>query len=131
MFDKTKLAKVLATYKKDFVSRQWSDEKFKWEAVKRFQDCWDVNALDFPDMLNRSLDKTESLLTARNVFPRGMIVEFAKAAPEDVRAMFIALFDESKDVHLCQKQRYDVWGPSAHGFRHAPICSDRRSNPAK
>lgn len=27
-----------------------------------------------------------------------MIVGFAKAAPEEVRAMFIALFDESKDV---------------------------------
>ena len=27
-----------------------------------------------------------------------MIVGFAKAAPEDVRAMFIDLFDESKDV---------------------------------
>ena len=28
-----------------------------------------------------------------------MIVGFAKAAPEEVRAMFIALFDESKDVY--------------------------------
>ena len=27
-----------------------------------------------------------------------MIVGFAKAAPEEVRAMFIALFDESKNV---------------------------------
>jgi 5-methylcytosine-specific restriction protein B len=27
-----------------------------------------------------------------------MIVGFAKAAPEEVRSMFIALFDESKDV---------------------------------
>lgn len=33
-----------------------------------------------------------------NNFPAKMIQGFAKTAPEEVRAMFIALFDESKDV---------------------------------
>ena len=98
MFDHSKLADVLVAYKKDFVSKQWDNEKYKWEAVKWFQDNWDVNATDFAEMLNRSLDKTSNLLTSLNNFPRGMIVEFAKAAPEEVRTMFIALFDESKDV---------------------------------
>ena len=54
---------------------------------------------NFPEMLNRSLDKTFNLLASSNNFPKGMIVGFAKAAPEEVRAMFIALFDESKDVY--------------------------------
>lgn len=98
MFDPSKLADVLVAYKKDFVSKQWDKEKYKWEAVKWFQDNWNVNATDFAEMLNRSLDKTSNLLTSLNNFPRGMIDEFAKAAPEEVRAMFIALFDESKDV---------------------------------
>ena len=66
--------------------------------MKWFQDNWDVNAPDFAEMLNRSLDKTFNLLAANNNFPKGMIVGFAKSAPEEVRAMFIALFDESKDV---------------------------------
>lgn len=57
-----------------------------------------MNAPDFAEMLNRSLDKTFNLLAANNNFPKGMIVGFAKSAPEEVRAMFIALFDESKDV---------------------------------
>ena len=49
-------------------------------------------------MLSRSLEKTYNLLASANNFPKGMMSEFAKAAPEEVRAMFIALFDESRDV---------------------------------
>lgn len=99
MFDQFRLKDVLAHYKQNFVSTQWGNEKYKWEAVKWFQDNWDVNAQNFPEMLNRSLDKTFNLLASSNNFPKGMIVGFAKAAPEEVRAMFIALFDESKDVY--------------------------------
>ncbi len=98
MFDVMKLKAVLVAYKQNFVSKQWGDEKYKWEAVKWFQDNWDVNASDFAEMLTRSLDKTFNLLASNNNFPKGMIIGFAKAAPEEVRAMFIALFDESKDV---------------------------------
>ena len=98
MFDHSKFADVLVAYKQNFVSKQWGDEKYKWEAMKWFQDNWDVNAPDFAEMLNRSLDKTFNLLASNNNFPKGMIVGFAKSAPEEVRAMFIALFDESKDV---------------------------------
>ena len=98
MFDHFRLKDVLVAYKQNFVAKQWGDEKYKWEAVKWFQDNWDVNAPDFAEMLNRSLDKTFNLLASNNNFPKGMIVGFAKSAPEEVRAMFIALFDESKDV---------------------------------
>ena len=98
MFDQFRLKDVLAQYKQSFVSTQWGNEKYKWEAVKWFQDNWNVNAADFPEMLSRSLDKTFNLLASNNNFPKGMIVGFAKAAPEEVRAMFIALFDESQDV---------------------------------
>ena len=98
MFDQFRLKDVLVAYKQNFVAKQWGDEKYKWEAVKWFQDNWDVNAPDFAEMLNRSLDKTFNLLASNNNFPKGMIVGFAKSAPEEVRAMFIALFDESKDV---------------------------------
>ena len=36
-------------YKKIFDER-WQGEKYKWEAVKWFQDHWDINANDFADM---------------------------------------------------------------------------------
>lgn len=98
MIDKIKLQDALSYYKKDFVQKQWSNEKYKWEAVKHFQDNWDINAPDFAEMLTRSLEKTYNLLASLNNFPAGMIEGFAKNAPEEVRAMFIALFDETQDV---------------------------------
>lgn len=85
-------------YKKDFVATHWNEEKYKWEAVKCFQDNWDIHAADFEDMLSQSLSKTSNLLASTNNFPAGMIIEFAHAAPEKVRAMYMDLFDESKDV---------------------------------
>lgn len=99
MFDKFRLKDVLVKYKQDFVSTQWGNEKYKWEAVKCFQDNWDVNAADFAEMLTRSLAKTYNLLASMNNFPARMITGFAKTASEEVRSMFIALFDENKDVY--------------------------------
>lgn len=99
MFDKFRLKDVLVKYKQDFVSTQWGNEKYKWESVKCFQDNWDVNAADFAEMLTRSLAKTYNLLASMNNFPARMITGFAKTASEEVRSMFIALFDENKDVY--------------------------------
>ena len=99
MFDHFRLKDVLVQYKQNFAQKQWGEEKYKWEAVKWFQDNWDVNAPNFAEMLNCSLDKTHNLLASANNFPKRMIVGFAKAAPEEVRAMFLSLYDESKDVY--------------------------------
>ena len=98
MFNRNRFEEILVKYKQSFVVQRWRDEKYKWEAVKCFQDNWDVNALDFADMLKRSLEKTFNLLASANNFPKGMIVEFSERAPEEVRSLFIALFDERKDV---------------------------------
>lgn len=99
MFDKFRLKEVLVQYKKDFLPKHWKDEKYKWEEVKCFQDNWDVKAEDFADMLSRSLSKTYNLLASMNNFPARMITGFAKTAPEEVRAMYIDLFDETKEVY--------------------------------
>ena len=98
MFDIFRLKEILVSYKENFLPKWWHDEKYKWEAAKCFQDNWDVNAPDFPDMLERSLEKAHNLLTSENNFPKSMIIGFAKSAPEEVRAMYLALFDESNDV---------------------------------
>lgn len=98
MFNQLRLKEALRQYKKDFVATHWNEEKYKWEAVKCFQDNWDIHAADFEDMLSQSLSKTSNLLASTNNFPAGMIMEFAHAAPEKVRAMYMDLFDESKDV---------------------------------
>ena len=97
MIDITRLNEILALYMGDFAEATWNNEKYKWVAVKHFQDNWDINADDFAAMLEESLAKTSNLLASMNNFPKGMIIEFAKMAPEEVRSMFLDLFDEGKD----------------------------------
>lgn len=99
MFDKFRLKAALVEYKKRFVSTQWPDEKYKWEAVKCFQVNWDVNSDDFAGMLTKAFSQTGNLLASINNFPARMITKFAEITQEEVRAMFIELYDESKDVY--------------------------------
>lgn len=97
MIDLEKLKVVLVDYKKDFVSYWWEKERYKWEAVKYFQDHWDINAPNFEEMFIKATDRTYNLLTSMTNFPRLMIQGFARADSEATRAMFINLFDETKD----------------------------------
>lgn len=101
MFNKVRLKQILAEYKKVFAQQQWPNEKYKWEAVQCFQENWDINSADFAQMLKKSLDQVGNLLTSANNFPAGMITGFAEAAPEEVRSMYMELYDESKD--LCER----------------------------
>ena len=101
MFNKIRLKQVLAEYKKVFVQQQWPNEKYKWEAVQCFQENWDINSPDFAQMLKKSLDQVGNLLTSANNFPARMITGFAETAPEEVRSMYMELYDESKD--LCER----------------------------
>ncbi|MFA5670603.1 MAG: AAA family ATPase [Balneolaceae bacterium] len=98
MINTEKLEAVLTSYKKNFIPSQWNEEKYKWEAVKHFQDHWDIHASDFLDMFMKATDKTDNLLAARSYFPRGMIKAFAEAEMEAVRAMFLNLYDETKGL---------------------------------
>ncbi len=99
MFDKFCFKAALVAYKKRFVQTQWPDEKYKWEAVQCFQANWDVDAEDFAAMLTKALSQTSNLLASVNNFPARMITKFAEIAQEEVRSMFIGLFDESNDIY--------------------------------
>lgn len=100
MFNKEKLREIVELYKEQF-PQWWIDEKFKWQAVKYFQENWDIQAVDFQEMLSRTLNHNKvyySLFDSAGHYPIRMITGFAKKDPESVRSMFIDLFDESKDL---------------------------------
>lgn len=99
MFDTKLFEECLARYKEAFRNRFLNEkEKYKWEAIKWFQDHWNINAESFYNMFTLATEKTYNLLASMNNFPRGVIQVFAEQEPESVRAMFINLYDESKDV---------------------------------
>jgi 5-methylcytosine-specific restriction protein B len=97
MLNTDALVAIISSYKQNF-DQIHKEEIYKWKAVKCFQDNWDEKATDFPEMLNRALDKAKNLLMSYNFYAKGMIYEIAKKDPEAVRAMFIALFDELQPV---------------------------------
>ena len=98
MINLEKFQAILTQYKKDFVPKVWNDEKYKWEAVKHFQDNWDIDAPDFLNMFLQSTSRTQNLLASLNHYPREMIKVFAEKEAETVRSMFLNLFDETKDL---------------------------------
>lgn len=97
MINHEKLKESLIQYKAAFENR-WPDERYKWEAVKWFQEHWDINADNFYEIFTVATDKTFNLLASMNNFPRGMIQVYDEQDKEAVREMFIGLYDESKPV---------------------------------
>lgn len=97
MIDIGKLKSVFEGYKAYF-PEHWKDERYKWEAIRHFQDCWDMEAENFGDMFKQATDRTYNLLASGYAYPRGMICNFAKADDALVRQMFRDLFDERRDL---------------------------------
>ena len=99
MIDYEELDKVIAAYKKSFPTHFKGNEDYKWQAIKWFQNHWDINAENFGEMFKVATDKCFNLLGSQHFFPKGMIEEFARSTePEAVREMFISLFDEDRDL---------------------------------
>ena len=99
MINKDKLDVILSEYKKALNDKWWENEQFKWQAVKCFQENWDIEADDFKEMLDRSLSLTGELLTSANYFASRMIKKFAILDKEAVRNMFMELYDESLELN--------------------------------
>ena len=102
--DESKLYSLIEIFKEGF-KENFLEEKYKWEAVKHFQDNWNIDAEDFPTMLSNALSKTGNLLAALNFFPRRMIKQYATRFTKEVKGLFEELFNESSDL----KERIDAF----------------------
>ncbi|GHU56655.1 hypothetical protein AGMMS49975_20360 [Clostridia bacterium] len=91
---KTKIREIIVAYKADFV-RVDGEERYKWIAVKCFQDNWDIDAPDFHAMLVKAFEKRANLIGSSYYFPYKVLAEFASLEPETVRTLFHNLYDET------------------------------------
>ena len=91
------LRNYIFEYEKEFAHIH-DKEIYKWQAVKQFQDVWNPDTEDFPEMLALALSKTDNLMAAGNYFPREMIIKVAKERPQTVKELFLDLFDEEADL---------------------------------
>ena len=95
MINKDKLKSILDGYIAYFPKAWEKGEMEKWQAIKCFQDNWDIDAENFEVMFANATHHAAFLLSAMNFYPRKMILNFAKADAEATRSMFRKLYDES------------------------------------
>jgi len=81
----------------EYISQQ---ELYKWKAVKRFQDLWNIEAKDFHAMLTQAFSLTFNLLDSGLYFPKRMLLSTAELHQEKVRHAFRALYNEEEDLFL-------------------------------
>ena len=78
--DNSKLQAAIAAYKKDF-NTHIGEELYKWRAVKKFQDVWDIGAPDFGAMFWEATSLHLNLLNSRNHYVRSMLKEMYDVEP--------------------------------------------------
>lgn len=92
------IEKLLIQYRK-FIDSDDYDELYKWEALQNFRDNWDIEAENFSEMLDNSLQPDNcNLWVSRMYYPKNMLLELVNEFPEDVRAMFKKLFNENLNL---------------------------------
>ena len=84
---------LLANYKVKIASTKMQDEVYKWELVKELKGLPDVNAPDFRAEIKKL--NFQNLIYAMS----GAVLQgLSKERPEELRALFKELFDESIDL---------------------------------
>lgn len=93
------IKREIENYKKLIVSSEY-DETYKWEALKNFQDNWDVDAHDFKAMYDKSLQNnyTQNLWAHTHWFPKAVMLTFIEYDSNKVRNMFQNLFSEDDAI---------------------------------
>ena len=93
------IKREIENYKKLLVLADY-DELYKWEALKNFQDNWDIEADDFKQMYNHSLysKSSDNLWANPHWFPKGVMMHFIDHDKERVRQMFRDLYNEIESI---------------------------------
>lgn len=68
-------------------------EKYKWEAIRHFQNHFYNTNSDFPTRLGESISMAKNLLASRKYFPGGMLKEISKARPQETEKLIAKLFN--------------------------------------
>ena len=83
------------SFYKENISKYWEDEKYKWVAVKHFQDSWNIDAADFAGMLVEAFRFSYNLLSGGMYYAYKMLCILAEQDPEKMRSLFKLLYNEN------------------------------------
>ncbi|MDB4655922.1 hypothetical protein OAE48_03645, partial [Flavobacteriales bacterium] len=85
--------KVIADYKAHIAQTRLEDEKYKWELIEEYRGRPNTSAEDFDEEI-KSIDFS-NLIFRLGI---GVIRHLSREKPEELRELFVDLFDESKDL---------------------------------
>ena len=109
--NKENLNKLISNYMSnfDYINNEVNMEYYKWEAVKHFQDHWDIDAPDFAAMFKECVKETYNLINNKVVQPANGIIKLAEKpeATEVIRQMFRDLLvEDNGDIDKRQDKIY-------------------------
>lgn len=108
--NQTNFDRIVERYIEDFDFLN-QEERYKWVAVKQFQDHWDIEADDFVDMYRRSFSKIENLIGTRIRPDNGMrLLAEQPELTEQVRDMFCDLFQNDGGDLVARHERIIAFG---------------------
>lgn len=97
MFNTAKFTEACVRYKNNF-QNHFEKNKRTWQAVKYFQNHWDLDASDLPAMLNNIINHMWWIFSTNKAYNRQVLVEMAKMDNDQTRGLFTDLFDEKQDL---------------------------------
>ncbi len=95
-----KLQHYLELYRDFLPDARARERLYAWESQRIFQEHWQLDAADFAEMYDRSLDnsQTRRLWKRENYEPKRMMLVLATLTPELARQAFWDLYCEEKDI---------------------------------
>ena len=89
----------IENYKRILISVDYG-ELYKWEALQNFQNNWNIEAVDFKTMYDKSFHSTDTnnLWANPHWFPKAVMLQFIDYDSERVRQMFRDLYNEGEEI---------------------------------
>lgn len=107
------LKKLFDNYLENFdtINNEIHREYYKWEAVKHFQEHWDIDAPDFAGMFKEAVKLTSNLIDNKTVQPTNGIIKLAERSEltETVRSMFRDLYAEDDGNIDARQSRIQIF----------------------
>ncbi len=93
--------RLIKAYMEYMQKHRLSDEIYKWEAIKHFQNTWNAEAENFGAMFENAISHQINLMNFRAY---SVIKHFCRNNPEELREMVLILYDEDYGIEERIKQ---------------------------
>lgn len=98
------------------LEHQVSEERYKFDALKHFQETFDIDSADIAANLKNSLSKVANLADANGYHPSSSLYDIALTVPEEVRGALKTLFSDDIPEHDRISQFQEIMIPLSEQY---------------